>query len=86
MDRITLPLHGYIIETNLGVLDFGDLDPIFKVTRGLKYVKISLKLIYHLNLWLDSHQTSRTIPLGQSKEYFSDLDPIFKVNSQLIIN
>ena len=49
-------------------LDFGDLDLIFKVTGGLKYMKISLKLIYILNLFLDSDQTSTAIPLGQSEE------------------
>ena len=31
-------------------LDFGDLDLIFKVFEGLKYVKNSLKLVYLLNL------------------------------------
>ena len=46
---------------------------------------ISLKLTYLLNLWLDSHQSSTAIPLGQSKELtvFWYIDPIFKVNSQL---
>ena len=45
-------------------------------------MKISIKLIYFFNLWLDSHQiqhsyTSRTI---QIVDYvFGDLDPIFKV-------
>ena len=45
----------------------------------------SLKLIYLLNLCLDSDQNSTAIPLGQSKELtvFGELDPIFKVISQL---
>ena len=47
-------------------LDFGDLDLIFKVTGGLKYMKISLKLIYLLNPCHDFYQTSIAIPLGQS--------------------
>ena len=31
-------------------------------------MKFSIKLIYLLNLWPDSHQSSTAIPLGQSKE------------------
>ena len=44
-------------------------------------MKFSLKLIYILNLWLDSHQSSTGIPSGQLKSLlcFGDLDPIFKV-------
>ena len=44
-------------------------------------MKFSLKLIYLLNHWLDSHQSSTGILLGQFKEltFFGDLDPIFKV-------
>ena len=52
----------------MSLLDFGDIDLISKVTGGLKYVKISFKLIYLLNLCLDSNQTNTAIPLGQSKE------------------
>ena len=42
-------------------------------------------MIYLLNLCLDSNQTSTAIPLGNLKSllYFGDLDPIFKVTSQL---
>ena len=69
MVRISPNLHGYIIETSLKAwLDFSDLDLIFKVTGGLKYVNISLKLMYLLNRCLDSNQTSTAIPLGQFKE------------------
>ena len=48
-------------------------------------MKISLKLIYLLNIWLDSHQSRTTILLGHSKELtmFWYIYPIFKVNSQL---
>ena len=47
-------------------------------------MKISLKWIYLLNLWLDSQQSSTAIPFGQSKELtmFWYIDPIF-VNSHL---
>ena len=50
-------------------------------------MKISLKLIYLLNLWLDSHQTSTGIPLGQFKELtlFVDLDPVFKVKVLYVV-
>ena len=62
-------LHGYMIGASLRVLlNFGYLDLIFKFTGGLKYVKISLKLIYLLNRCLDSDQISTAIPLGQCKE------------------
>ena len=46
--------------------------------------EISIKLIYLLNHWLDSHQCSTAKPLGQSKELtmFWYIDPIFKGNSQ----
>ena len=46
---------------------------------------MSLKLIYLLNLCFDSNQTSTAVPEGQPKgfSYSDDLDPIFKVTSQL---
>ena len=59
---------GILLGQITGSIDLGDLDLIFKVTGGLKYVKISLKLIYLLNLCLDSDQTSTATPLGKSKE------------------
>ena len=61
--------------------DFVDLDLICKVTGGLQYEKISIKLIYLLNLLLDSHQATTAIPLGQSKELsmFWRPCPFFKV-------
>ena len=48
-------------------------------------MKISLKMIYLLHLCLDSNQTSIAILKDnlESLLYFGDLDPIFKVTSQL---
>ena len=66
--RISPNLHEYSTETSLRVDWILVTLTFFKVTGGLKYVKISLKLIYLLNLCLDSNQTSTAIPLGQSKE------------------
>ena len=40
--------------------DGGDLDFVFKVTGGPKYVTIFIKLICLLNLWLDSHQSKHS--------------------------
>ena len=48
-------------------------------------MRSSLKFIHLLNLWLDSHQSSTAIPIGQSKDLtmFWYIDPIFKVSIQL---
>ena len=49
-------------------------------------MEISLKLIYLLTLWLDTHQTSSAILMWQSKKVdyvFGDLDSTFKVKSQV---
>ena len=63
---------------------FGDLDPIFKVIRRLKYVIISGKNVCLLNVKLDTHQTCMVIYFEQSEDLrFGDLDPIIKVNSQI---
>ena len=34
-------------------LDFGDLNPIFKVTLGLRLLKIGLSALYLLKEWMD---------------------------------
>ena len=39
------------MEKNL--LDFGDLDPIFKVTLGLRLLENSLSALYLLQKWMD---------------------------------
>ena len=63
---------------------FGDLDPIFKVIRRLKYVIISGKNVCLLNVKLDTNRTCIVISFEQSEDLrFGDLDPIIKVNSQI---
>ena len=42
-------------------------------------MKISLKLLYLLNLLLDSHQYSTAISLGQFDYVFGDFESIFKI-------
>ena len=49
-------------------LDFNDLDLIFKVTGGLKYVKFSLSSRFLLNQLAEFHQTCMNLSLGQDKE------------------
>ena len=39
------------------LLDFGDLDPIFKVTRGQKRLEKSLACTIYLKEWMDFNQT-----------------------------
>ena len=46
---------------------------------NFNYLKISLKLMYLLNLLLDSNQYKTAISLGQLGYVFDDLEPIFKV-------
>ena len=36
-------------------LDFGDLDPIFKVTLGLRLLENGLSALYLLKEWMDFH-------------------------------
>ena len=53
LDGYLPDLHRYSIWKVLRVLDFGDLDFIFQVTQGLKYVKFALKMTHFLSHWLD---------------------------------
>ena len=49
------------IEKNL--LDFGDLDPIFKVTQGLRLLENGLSAPCLMKEWMDFDQTCTTILL-----------------------
>ena len=49
-------------------LDFGDLDPIFKVTGGLRLLENDLSTSYLLKEWIDFNQTCTSILLGHVKE------------------
>ena len=44
-------LYCYDMEKN--VLNFGDLDPIFKVTGGIRLLENGLSAPYLQNKWLD---------------------------------
>ena len=50
------------------LLDFGDLDPIFKVTGGLRLLENGLSASYLLKEWIDFNQTCTSILLGHVKE------------------
>ena len=62
-------------------LDFSDLDPIFKVKRGLRLLENGFSAPYLQNEWMDFDQTCTAILLDMDKNLldFGDLDPIFKV-------
>ena len=46
-------------EKNL--LDFGDLDPFFKVTQGLRLLENGLSAPYLMKEWMDFDQTCITL-------------------------
>ena len=48
-------------------IGFGGL--IFKVTRGFRYMKFSLKIRYLMSHCLDCHQTCKDLPEGWFQEY-----------------
>ena len=49
-------------------LDFGDLDPIFKVTAGLRLLENGFSAPYLQNEWMDFNQTCTAILLRQGQE------------------
>ena len=51
-------------------LDFGDLDPIFKVTEGQRMLKNALSALYLLKGWMDFNQICTDISLGNAKDLF----------------
>ena len=78
---LTKLVHLYCCDIEKNWLDFGDLDPIFKVTQGLRLLKNGLSAPYYEGMdgfWPNLHNyivvTWKRIWL-----YFGDLDPIFKV-------
>ena len=70
MDGFWLNLHIYIVVTwKKNWLDFGDLDPIFKVTQGLRLLKNGLSAPYLMKEWMDFDQTCTAILLRQGKNW-----------------
>ena len=51
-------------------LDFGDLDPIFKVTGGLRLLENGLSASYLLKEWIDFNQTCTSVLLGHAFRTF----------------
>ena len=67
-------------------LDFGDFDPIFKVTQGLRLLENSFSAPCLMNKWMDFDQTCTYIywcDIKNNWSDFGDLDPIFKVKEGL---
>ena len=58
----------YFCDMEKNLLNFGDLDPIFKVTGGLRLLENGLSVHYLLNEWIDFHQTCTTVLLRQGQE------------------
>ena len=50
---LTKLVHLYFCDMEKNWLDFGDLDPIFKVTGGLRLLENGLSAPYLKNEWMD---------------------------------
>ena len=72
-------MNGWILakHTNLSLgggkmmIDFGDIDPIFKVKRGLRFLEMAGKGFsapYLLKEQMDFDQTCTSVLLGHGKE------------------
>ena len=61
-------VHLYCWDMEKNWLDFGDLDPIFKVTGGLRLLENGLSALYLMKEWMDFDQTCTTILLWHEKE------------------
>ena len=66
-------------------LDFGDLDPIFKVTQGLRLLKNGLSAPYLMKKWMDLTKLAQVYCCDMKTNWldFGDHDPIFKVTGGL---
>ena len=60
---LTKFVHLYCCDLEKNLLDFGDLDPFFKVTQGLRLLETGLDASYHMKEWMDFDQTGTTILL-----------------------
>ena len=64
-------------------LDFGDLDPIFKVTLGLRLLENALSVSWRNGWILTKLAQPNCCGMENNWLYFGDLDPIFKVAGEL---
>ena len=62
-------------------LDFGELDPIFKVTQGLRLLENGLSAPFLMKEWMILTKLAQVYCCDMKKNWldFGDLDPIFKV-------
>ena len=78
-------VHLYCWDRDKNWLDFGDFDPIFKVTRGLRLLENSLSApISRTNGWILTKLVHLyCCDMEKNRLDFGDLDPIFKVTGGL---
>ena len=60
---LTKLVHLYCCDMEKNWLDFGDLNPIYKVTQGLRLLKNGLSAPYLMKEWMDFDLTCTTILL-----------------------
>ena len=65
---LTKLVHLYCRDREENLLDFGDLDPIFKVTQGLRLLENGMSAPYLMKEWMDFDQACTTILLWHEKE------------------
>ena len=69
MDGFLPNLHNYIVVTwKKNWLDFGDLNPIFKDTGGLRLLENGFSAPYLQNEWMDFDQPCTAILLRRGQE------------------
>ena len=74
---LTKLVHLYCCDMEKNRLDSGDLDPIFKVTQGLRvrFLENGLSAPYLMKEWIDIDQTYAAIILWHEKELIRFLWP-----------
>ena len=65
---LTKLVHLYCCDREKNSLDFGDLDPIFKVTQGLRLLENYLSATCLMKEWVDFDQTCTALLLRQGQD------------------
>ena len=65
---LTKLVHLYSNDMEKNWLDFGDLDPIFEVTHGLRLFENGLSASYLMKEWMDLNKTCTAVFLWHEKE------------------
>ena len=60
---LTKLVHLYCCDMEKNLFDFGDLDPIFKVTQGLRLLENGLSAPYLMKEWMYFDQTCTDVLL-----------------------